>query len=138
MRATARALSRRVTLRCAPRTRHAALQPLTRRARPPGARGRACAGGRGGVVVCASDGVYERPTRTFTSYELSQNSLPNGFIEFIKSMALPLALVAALSFGVAFPDFGIAAKEAGAVQARARCCGCSTLRPVPLARVRLR
>ena len=112
---------RRVAPRRANRALNAALQQLTRRARRPGARGRAPTGGRGGVVVCASEGAYERPTRTFTAYELSQNSLPNGVIEFIKSLALPLALVAALSFGVAFPDYGIAAKEAGAVQARAQC-----------------
>ena len=76
------------------------------------------AGGRGGVAVCAADGVYERPTRVWTSYELSQDSIPNGFVEFIKAMALPIALVAALTVGVIFPEPGILAKQAGAVTAR--------------------
>ena len=73
---------------------------------------------RSGAVVASAPDAYERPPRTWSSYELSQDSIPNGVVEFIKSMALPIALVTVLAAGVAYPDLGIAAKEAGAVQAR--------------------
>jgi len=93
----------------------------------PGAR--ASGRTRSGVVVAsASETAYERLSRTWSSYELSHNAIPNGYVEFIKSMALPFALVTVLAAGVAYPDLGIAAKEAGAVQARLQAAAASLLR----------
>lgn len=74
-------------------------------------------------MVRASDAAYEQPTLVFSSAQLAQKNAPNGFVAFLASMTLPLALVAALAAGVTWPDVGIAAKEAGAVQAR----GCAAL-----------